>query len=76
MVSFAGVVIYHVEHHSDIGLVKRFHHTAELEVLPVIVAVTGILRMRRKEVQRHIAPIVFLLGIPLKDGHQLNDGYA
>ena len=46
---------------------------SELEMLLVIVAGTGVLGMRGEEIQRHVAPIVALLRVPLKNRHQLDN---
>ena len=73
VVALAGVVVNNIKHDPDARLMKRLHHVLEFEVLLVVVAVTGILRVRREEVQRHVAPVVALLRIALKNRHQLDN---
>ena len=72
MISFAGVVVNHIEHDTDACLVKRFHHVLEFKVLAVG-AGTRILGMWRKEVQGHVAPEIAFLRVPLKNRHQFDN---
>ena len=73
MISFTRMVVHNVEHHSDSGFVKSLDHILEFEML-LIIATGAILRVRREEVQRHVAPIVSFVRVALKDGHQLDNG--
>ena len=40
----------------------------------IIVSGTRVLRMGSEEVQRHVAPIIVLLWVALKNRHQLHNG--
>src|SRR6267378_4373183 len=75
VIALASVVVDDIEHDADTSLVKSLDHVSKFEVLLIIVAVTRVLRMRREEVQRHVAPVVALLWIALKDRHQFDNGY-
>src|SRR5215469_627452 len=76
VVALTRVVINNIEHHGNSCLVESLDHLSEFKMLPIVITSGGILRMRREEVQRHIAPIVGLLRVALKYGHQFDDGYA
>ena len=75
MITLASVVVHDVKNYPDTRLMKRFHHISKFKVLLIIVASTRVLCMRRKEVQRHVAPVVSFLWIALKYRHQLDNGY-
>src|SRR5882762_10009356 len=75
VIALASVVVDDIEHDADTSLVKSLDHVSKFEVLLIIVAVTRVLCMRREKVQRHVAPIVALLWIALKDRHQFDNGY-
>jgi hypothetical protein len=49
VVAFASVVVNHVEHHSDTGLMKCLQHVSKFKVLLILVVVAGVLRVRREE---------------------------
>ena len=74
MIALTGMVVHNVEHHGDPGLVKSLDHILELKMLPIIINTRCILRMRCEEVQRHVSPIVTLVRIALKYGHEFDDG--
>src|SRR5678809_1249013 len=57
--AFAGVVVNDVEPHLDPGLVKCPHHFAKLLKSLAL----RVLLVRRKEVERHVAPIIAFLRI-------------
>ena len=67
------MVVHNVEHYSDSGFVKGLDHILEFDMV-LIIAMGAILRVRREEVQRHVAPIVSFVRVALKDGHQLDNG--
>src|SRR5258708_40122955 len=75
VITLAGVVVHHVENYSDTSLMKGLYHVSKFEVLLIIIASTRVLRMWREEIQRHVAPIVPLLWIALKNRHQLDNRY-
>ena len=58
MVALARMVINDIEHDGDACFVESLDHTFEFKMLPIVITSGGILRMRREEVQRHIAPII------------------
>ena len=72
VISLTRMVVHNVQHHEDSGFVKSFDHILELNML-VVIDSRCILRMRCEEVQRHVSPIVTLLRIALKYGHQFDD---
>ena len=49
---------------------------AELQMLMPAVGMDAIVVVRRKKTERHVAPVVVLLRIELKHGHQFNGGDA
>src|SRR5580704_15762351 len=75
MVAFAGVVVHHVEDDSDASLMKSLHHVFEFEMLLTTRRSARVLCMRSEEIQRHVAPVVALLWITLKDRHELDNCY-
>src|ERR1700722_1027466 len=72
VISLAGVVVHHIQYDPDACLMKGLHHVLEFKVLAVR-AGARVLRMWRKEVQRHVAPVVTFLRIALKNWHQLDN---
>src|SRR4029077_6721385 len=70
VIPFAGVVVYDIQHDPDACFMKSFHHAFEFEMLVVRIG-ARILRMWRKEVQRHIAPVIAFLRVALKNRHEL-----
>ncbi len=76
MVAFASVVVHNVKYHPDTGLMKSLHHVSKFQVLLVVVSSARVLRMRREEVQRHVAPVVALLGVALINRHELDNRYS
>ena len=73
MISLTRMVVHNVEHYGDSGFVKGLDHILEFDMV-LIIAMGAILRVRREEVQRHVAPIVFFVRVALKDGHQFDNG--
>ena len=73
VVALASVVVDDVEHYPDTGTMKRLYHVSKFKVLSIVFASAGILTLGREKVQRHVAPVVTLLRITLKDRHQLNN---
>src|SRR5208283_568112 len=73
MVALTCVVVNNVEHHGNSRSVESLDHFSKFKMLPIVITSRGILRMRCEEVQRHIAPIVALLGIALKYRHQFDN---
>ncbi len=72
MVALGRVVVHYVENHLDVGRVQCLDHRAKLVVLVAFLAGAGILLVRRKEIQRHVAPVVALLWIKLEHRHQFD----
>jgi len=72
VISFSGVVVYHIQYDPYACVMKGFDHAFEFELVAVRAA-TRVLSMWRKEVQRHVAPKVAFLWITLKNWHELHD---
>src|SRR5580700_7218142 len=70
VIALASVVVYDVQHHADISLMKSLHHILEFEMLLISTVCVRVLSMRREEIQRHVAPVVAFLWITLKNRHQ------
>src|SRR5262249_61933169 len=45
-IAFARVVVHNIKHYANASFMKCLHHTSKLKVLLVIVATTGVLRVR------------------------------
>jgi hypothetical protein len=58
MIAFGGVVVDDIEDHFDAGPVQRTHHLAELANLRRRIAMARILRVRRKESDGVVAPVI------------------
>ncbi len=69
VVAFAGMVVHNVKHHAHAGLMERFHHISEFNVLLILVAGTCVLGVRREKIQGHVSPIVALLRVTLENWH-------
>ena len=75
MVALTRVVINNVEHYGDSCFVKSLDHFFEFEMLPIVIARTPILGMRREKVQRHVTPIIPFVRVALKYRHQFDNRY-
>ena len=58
MISFGGVIVNYIQNHFDTGRVKIAHHRFELNDLFTHLAAARVLRMRREESNRVVAPII------------------
>src|ERR1035441_4651343 len=67
-------VVNNIQHDEDAGLVKSPDHMLELKMLTII-NTRCVLRVRREEVEGHVSPIVTLVRIALKYGHEFDDCY-
>ena len=72
LVTLSCVVVHHVEEDLDARLVQGLHHLAKLLNRLPTCASCGVLVVWRKEVQRHVAPIVRLGSVELVHRHQLD----
>ena len=70
------MVVDHVQHDLDVGLVERLHHLAELAEFLSGFPRTAVEVVRGEERERRIAPVVAFLGIELEDWHELDHRYA
>src|SRR5208283_55335 len=75
VVALAGMVVHDVEYYRDTSLMKSLHHVSKFKMLPIIITGAGVLRVRCEEIQRHVAPVVALLWVALKNRHQLDNRY-
>ncbi len=58
VISFAGVIVNHVQDHFDPGRVEVPHHRFELRDLAALRAAAGVLRFRREEADGVVAPVI------------------
>ena len=72
-IGLGGVVDHDVEPHLDVVVVGRVDELGEL--LGGAIA-GGVLPMDRAEHERHVPPVVALVGVELVDGEQLQHGHA
>src|SRR5215813_4169691 len=75
MITLARMVVDDVEHNPDASVMKSLHHVSELKMLLIVVACACVLGVGREEIQGHVAPVVVLVGIALKNRHQFDNGY-
>jgi hypothetical protein len=74
-VSLGGVIVDHVENDFDVGLVQGFHHLFELGNLGIGVWGAAVKVMRCEEIERHVSPVVPLLGQDLRSFSDLLQGW-
>ena len=72
MVPFERMIVNDVQDDFDPCRVQRFDHREKLGPLLTRMWVSRVCMMRREETQRHVAPVVILVRIKLKDGQQLD----